>query len=87
VIARKPDALGLIRSATVEPTPADLPPDWHLLWDERAAIMEHDGRLPRERAEAEALTDILRRMREAGVAPLRVKTPSARGGASRGGLL
>src|SRR5262245_2498751 len=33
-------------------TPADLPPDWHLLWDERAAIMEYDGGLPRERAEA-----------------------------------
>ncbi len=45
---------------------ADLPPDWHLLWDERAAIMEYDGGLPRERAEARALADILDQMRRAG---------------------
>lgn len=42
--------------------PAGLPPDWHVFWDERAAIMEFDGGLPRERAEALALTDILDQM-------------------------
>jgi hypothetical protein len=72
LIAHKPDVLDLVRAATVEPTPSDLPSDWHLLWDERAAIMEYDGGLPRERAEAEAFKDILRCMREAGVAPLRI---------------
>ena len=45
---------------------ADLPPDWHLMWDERAAIMEYDGGLPRERAEALSLADILGQMRRAG---------------------
>jgi hypothetical protein len=41
---------------------SDLPADWHLLWDERAAIMEYDGGLPRERAEALALADIIQAM-------------------------
>jgi hypothetical protein len=50
-------------------TPADLPADWHLAWDERAAIIEFDGSLPRERAEAEALKYVLDEMRQAGVAP------------------
>jgi hypothetical protein len=50
-------------------TPADLPPEWHFAWDERAAIMEVDGRLPREHAEAAALADILIRMRQAGALP------------------
>jgi hypothetical protein len=56
--ARSPSAL----------TPADLPPDWHFLWDERAAIIEFGGGLPRERAEAEALKYVLDEMRQAGVA-------------------
>ena len=38
------------------------PPDWYVAWDERAAIMEYEGRLPRERAEAAALDDIRRQM-------------------------
>jgi hypothetical protein len=42
------------------PTPADLSPEWHLLWDERAAIMEYDGGIPREQAEHLALIDILK---------------------------
>jgi hypothetical protein len=48
-------------------TPEDLPPDWHFLWDERAAIMEYDGKMPKEHAEAEALKDILARMQREGV--------------------
>jgi hypothetical protein len=50
-------------------TPADLPPEWYLAWDERAAIMEADGRLPREHAEAAALADILTIMRRTGALP------------------
>ena len=46
-------------------TLTDLPPEWHLAWDERAAIREFDGGLHRERAEAMAMamTDILAEMR------------------------
>jgi hypothetical protein len=40
----------------------DLTPDWYLLWNERAGIMQHDGGIPRERAEALALAEILRQM-------------------------
>src|SRR5436309_100761 len=46
-----------------------LPAEWHLLWDERAAIMEYDAGLPRERAEAAALKDILHQMQPPGVFP------------------
>ena len=45
----------------------DLPVEWWQLWDERAAIMEYDGNLPRERAEALALDDILKQMELAGI--------------------
>ena len=44
--------------------PLVLPPEWHLLWDERAAIMEFDGKLPRERAEALSLDEVLTAMRK-----------------------
>jgi hypothetical protein len=43
----------------------DLPGDWRVWFEERAAIMEYDGGLPRERAEAEALTEIVGLMRTA----------------------
>jgi hypothetical protein len=49
--------------------PDDLPGDWRVEWEEHAAIMEYDGRLPRERAEALALTDIVKAMERAGVRP------------------
>jgi hypothetical protein len=68
LVERKPEVLRLIQQGTIDVTPSDLPPDWHFLWDERAAIMEHDGKMPRERAEAEALKDILRQMQAAGIA-------------------
>jgi hypothetical protein len=45
----------------------DLDSQWRVEWEERAAIMEYDGKLPRERAEAEALKDILEEMRQAGL--------------------
>ncbi len=44
---------------------AGLPDPWHQLWEERAAIMEHDGWLPSTRAEALALTEVLRMMKAA----------------------
>jgi hypothetical protein len=47
-------------------TADDLPADWHYAWDERAAIMQYDGGLPREHAEAEALKYVLEDMRQAG---------------------
>ncbi len=46
-------AAGPATDDTLDITPADLPGDWYFLWDERAAIMEYDGRMPKEHAEAE----------------------------------
>ena len=43
-------------------SPADLPADWHVLWDERAAIMEYEGGLARELAEHLALLEVLKEM-------------------------
>ena len=42
----------------------DLDADWRVWFEERAAIMEYDGGLPRERAEAMALAETIRVMRE-----------------------
>ncbi len=44
----------------------DLDMDWRVEWEERAAVMEYDGGLPRERAEALALAEIVREMEQAG---------------------
>jgi hypothetical protein len=63
----KPELLALLRSPP--PSLDALPADWRDTWEERAAIMEYDGELPRERAEALALLDILGQMRRAGVFP------------------
>jgi hypothetical protein len=41
-------------------TPDDLPAEWQLAWNERAAILEYDGGLPRGHAEAMALAEIER---------------------------
>ena len=43
--------------------PDDLPGDWRMEFEERAAIMEYEGNMPRERAEALALADVVGRMR------------------------
>jgi len=45
-------------------SPATLPPDWRIEWEERAAIREYDGGQAREHAEAEALHEIIERMRQ-----------------------
>lgn len=46
--------------------PDDLPADWRVEFEERAAVREYDGGQAREHAEAEAFTEILARMRAAG---------------------
>lgn len=51
--------------------PDDLPPDWRDVYEERAGIMECDGGLPKEQAEAAALADTLTRMRACGALPPR----------------
>jgi hypothetical protein len=60
----KPNLLAILETSL---TPDDLPPDWHERWEERAAIMEFDGGLPRKQAEAQALADVLRSMERAGI--------------------
>lgn len=56
-------------------SPGDLPPDWRIEWEERAAIREYDGGQAREHAEAEALREIIERMRQAGGTSLSVGQP------------
>ena len=46
--------------------PEDLPSDWRIEFEERAALREYDGGQAREHAEAKALREILDRMRTAG---------------------
>jgi len=48
-----------------EPGVDDLPGDWRVWFEERAAIKEFSGGLPREQAEAQALTETLAEMRAA----------------------
>jgi hypothetical protein len=45
------------------PSPADLIPPWDEIWQERAAVMQHDGGLPAEQADALAQEDVAERMR------------------------
>jgi hypothetical protein len=49
----------------------DLDPDWRIEFEERAAIIEYDGGMSREHAEAGALRDICHLMKQAnqGVNP------------------
>jgi hypothetical protein len=49
--------------AVPDPTSADLPADWREVYEERAAIREYDGGLPRELAEHYALLDTFALMR------------------------
>ena len=62
-----PDRAPAARIPLAGTTPADLPPEWLLAWDERAAIMEYDGGLAREHAEAQELKYILEDMQKAGL--------------------
>ena len=45
----------------------DLPGDWRVWFEERAAILEYDGGLPREYAEAEALKQTVKLMTKKGL--------------------
>jgi len=66
------EALGLIPAVALSETPlgylapADLSVYWREFYEERAAIREYDGNQPREHAEAEAWSETLAAMREAG---------------------
>ena len=42
--------------------PDDLPIDWRIEYEERAAILEYDGGLTREKAETQALDEILKKI-------------------------
>ena len=61
----------VLTALTFPPAPCvrveDLDPEWRVAWEERAAVAEYDGGLPRERAEALALAEIVRDMERAGV--------------------
>jgi hypothetical protein len=43
-------------------TVAGLPPEWRIVWEERAAVREYLGGQAREHAEAEALREIANQM-------------------------
>jgi hypothetical protein len=43
--------------------PSELPMDWRIEFEERAAIIEYDGGLDRQVAETRALAEILQRMK------------------------
>ena len=60
--------LGLNETGVTIPKQADisvedLPSDWRVWFEERAAVKEYDGGLPRERAEAEALLETVEQMK------------------------
>ena len=44
----------------------DLPMDWRIEYEERAAILEYDGGLTREDADAQALIEMRNRMKMLG---------------------
>ncbi len=44
-------------------SPYDLPMDWRIEFEERAAILEYDGGMTREGAENQALGEILGRLK------------------------
>ena len=75
ILRHKADVLAALSPITaldvlpldVDPLPADLPPEWFERFEERVAIMVHDGGLHPEHAEAAALQSILDAMRRAGV--------------------
>ncbi len=58
--------VGLVPMCDREITVTDLPAEWRLEFEERAAIREFDGGQAREHAEAEALRETVERMKAAG---------------------
>jgi hypothetical protein len=63
LLLHKGELLFLLAAGTA---PVALPAEWHLLWEERAAILEYDGGQPREWAEARALAAVMEAMRREG---------------------
>lgn len=49
-------------------SPADLPMDWRIEFEERAAILEYDGGLSRDEADEQALHEIVERLKRIGEA-------------------
>jgi hypothetical protein len=47
-------------------SPYDLPMEWRIEYEERAAILEYDGGLSREQADKQALSEILERIAKGG---------------------
>ncbi|MHC4346600.1 MAG: hypothetical protein ACYSUP_18180 [Planctomycetota bacterium] len=47
-------------------SPGDLPVDWRIEFEERAAILEYDGGLSRKDADKQALQEILERLNRSG---------------------
>ena len=47
-------------------SPGDLPLNWRIEFEERAAILEYDGGLSREEADKQALQEILERLKRSG---------------------
>lgn len=43
--------------------PEDLPIEWRVEYEERAAILEYDGGLNRDEADAQALQEIMERLK------------------------
>ena len=46
----------------VDELPENMPGDWHVWWDERAADLERDG-MPRELAEQRSLAEVAKAMK------------------------
>jgi hypothetical protein len=64
-LARKACEAGVqsaAQSRTLLSNPDDLHGEWRARFEERAAIMEYDGNMPRSQAEAKALEDTLQQM-------------------------
>jgi len=54
---------GQIPGSAVVASPHELPPDWRVEFEERAAILEYDGGLPRWQADEQALQEITEQIR------------------------
>ncbi len=72
VVACRPRAAVLERTHPLSGRPRavgveDLPEEWRIVWEERAAILEFEGGLPHEKAEALALDEVVEQARRAGV--------------------
>jgi len=57
------DAKTFLQSLFETQVSEDLPPEWVEDYEERAAILEFDGGLSREEADAQAIREIIERMR------------------------